>query len=227
MYIQSVDSTVFAQQYGSPLSRQDNSLVRERFYWPKMYPDIVKWINDCGRCIKFKTPDNQRASLVKITTTEPLELVCMDYLTVEPSKGNIQNILVMTDHFTKFTIAVPTRNQTARTTADAIFNEFIVHYGLPRKLHSDQGANFCSNIIKELCQITGISKSRTTPYHPMGNGITERFNRTLISMLGTLDLEQKHNWKKYIYPLVHAYNSTIHDSTGFSPYFLMFGREPI
>lgn len=151
----------------------------------------------------------------------------MDYLTVEPSKGNIQNILVMTDHFTKITIEVPTRNQTARTTADAIFNEFIVHYGLPRKLHSDQGANFCSNIIKELCQITGISKSRTTPYHPMGNGITERFNRTLISMLGTLDLEQKHNWKKYIYPLVHAYNSTIHDSTGFSPYFLMFGREPI
>lgn len=120
---------------GHPGRDKTIALVRERFYWPRMYPDIVKWINDCGRCIKFKTPDNQRASLVNITTTEPLELVCMDYLTVEPSKGNIQNILVMTDHFTKFTIAVPTRNQTARTTAEAIFNEFIVHYGLPRKLH--------------------------------------------------------------------------------------------
>lgn len=87
----------------------------------------------------------------------------MDYLTVEPSKGNIQNILVMTDHCTKFTIAASTRNQTARTTAEAIFNEVIVHYGLPRNFHSDQGANFCSNIIKELFQITGISKSRTTP----------------------------------------------------------------
>ena len=62
---------------------------------------------------------------------------------------------------------------------------------IPSRLHSNQGAKFCSKIITELCKITGISKSRTTPYHP--NGITERFDRTIISMLGTLDPEQKHN----------------------------------
>ena len=211
---------------GHPGRDKTVNLVRERFYWPKMHSDISRWIDDCERCIKFKTPHNQKAELVNITTSQPLEMVCMDYMTLEPSKGNIQNILVLTDHFTKYAIAIPTRNQTAKTTADAIFNNFIVNYGLPQKLHSDQGANFCSNIIKELCQLTGISKSRTTPYHPMGNGLTERFNRTLISMLGTLDPEQKHNWKNHINPLVHAYNCTIHDSTGFSPYFLMFGREP-
>lgn len=202
------------------------SLIRQRFYWPKMQRDVSDWINSCERCIKSKT-SNERAELVNIRTSEPLELVCMDYLTLEPSKGGIQNILVITDHFTRYSIAVPTKNQTAKTTAEAIYNHFIVHYGIPAKLHSDQGTNFCSNIIKELCSIFGISKSRTTPYHPMGNGITERFNRTLLSMLGTLDNAQKANWKKHINTLVHAYNSTRHDTTGFTPFYLMFGREPV
>ena len=88
------------------------------------------------------------------------------------------------------------------------------------RLHSDQGANFESSIIKELCTIMGIEKSRTTPYHASGNGMT-----TLISMLGTLDSEQKKDWKQYIAPLVHAYNCIRHESTGFSPYLHLFGRE--
>lgn len=190
-----------------------------------MQRDVANWINNCDRCVKSKKTA-ERTELVNIQTSQPLELVCMDYLTLEPSKGGIQNILVITDHFTKFSIAVPTRNQTARVTAEAIFNNFILFYGIPEKLHSDQGTNFCSKIVKELCSILGIYKSRTTPYHPMGNGVTERFNRTLLSMLGTLENSQKANWKSYINTLVHAYNSTVNDTTGFSPFYLMFGREP-
>ena len=143
------------------------------------------------RCIKFKTSDNQRASLVSISITQSLQLVCMDYLTLKPSKDGIQNILIITDHLTKFAVAVPTKNQTAKTTA--LFNSFIIPYGLPKTIHSDQGANFSIKLIKELCQIKGISKSRTTPYHPMGNGITERLNTTLLSMLGTLEPDKKSN----------------------------------
>ena len=211
---------------GHPGRERTTSLVMDRFYWPRMRKDISNWVDQCDRCLKFKTPNNQRASLVNISTTQPLELVCVDFLTLEPAKGGIQNILVITDHFTKFAVAVPTKNQTAKTTADALLNHFIIPYGLPRKIHSDQGTNFSSKLIQELCLITGISKSRTTPYHPMGNGVTERFNRTLISMLGTLEPEQKSNWKSYIGPLIHAYNATKHDTTGFSPFYLMFGREP-
>jgi transposase InsO family protein len=201
-------------------------ILRDRFYWPRMNTELEEWIHKCDRCIKRKTPTNARAPLVSITTSQPLELVSMDYLTLEISKGGYQHILLITDHFTKYAVAIPTRNQTAKTTADALFNGFIVHYGFPRRLHSDQGANFQSSIIKELCKLTGMQKSRTTPYHAMGNGLTERMNRTLLDMLGTLDPTKKHDWKSEVSPLVHAYNCTKHDSTGFSPYFLMFGRQP-
>ena len=149
--------------------------------------DIDRWIKGCKSCLLRKTPTHDRAPLTSITTTQPLELVCMDYLKLEMSKGGYQYILVITDHFTRYALAIPTKNMTARTTAEAFFNNFVVHYGFPRRIHSDQGANFESKLIRELCSITGMTKSRTTPYHPMGNGVTERFNRTLLGLLGTFD----------------------------------------
>ena len=150
----------------------------------------------------------------------------MDYLMLKMSKGGFQHVLVITDHFTRFAMAIPTNNQTARTTADALWRNFRLHYGFPVRLHSDQGANFSSKIIKELCAIAGMNKSRTTPYHAMGNGMCERFNRTLLNMLGTLEEHQKVDWKSYVGAMVHAYNCTKHESTGYSPFHLMFGREP-
>ena len=201
-------------------------LVKRRFFWPGMTTDIEKWVQSCLPCIKRKRPNaHERAPLSGITSSHPLELVCMDFLSLEPSHG-YENVLIITDHFTKYAQAIPTKSQTASTTARVLFEHFIVHYGIPERLHSDQGRNFESKVIKELCKLMKISKSRTTPYHPMGNGLCERFNRTLMNMLGTLPEDKKKDWKKFIPPLVYAYNSTCHDSSGFSPYFLLFGREP-
>jgi transposase InsO family protein len=211
---------------GHPGRDRTTSLLRDRFFWHGMTRDVDEWIGDCDRCVRRKTPTNMRAPLTSITSTQPLEIVCMDFLTLEVSKGGIQNILVITDHFTRYAVAVPTRNMTAHTTAEVFFNNFVVHYGFPQRIHTDQGANFESRLIRELCSVAGISKSHTTPYHPMGNGLCERFNRTLLGMLGTLENEEKRDWKAHVAPLVHAYNCTRQESTGRSPYFLIFGREP-
>nr|KAG5712759.1 hypothetical protein BaRGS_029814 [Batillaria attramentaria] len=211
---------------GHPGRDRTLSLLRDRFFWPGMAADVENWIQKCPRCIRRKTPCNSRAPLVNIVTTQPLELVSVDFLTLETSKGGFQHVLVMVDHFTRYALAVPTRNMTAKTTADVFFSNFVVHYGIPRRLHSDQGANFVGRIIQELCKLLGCSKSQTTVYHPMGNGMCERFNRTILDMLGTLPPQQKSDWKSHIAALVHAYNCTRHESTGFSPYELMFGREP-
>ena len=201
------------------------SLLRERFYWPGMQEEATQHILKCSRCLRRKTPP-QVAPLQPILVTQPLELVHMDYLSLEPSKGNIENVLVITDHFTRYALAYPSKTQTAQATARILWDNFICHYGFPEKFISDQGRNFESDLIKELCKIAGVKKVHTTPYHPQGNGQCERFNSTLCNMLGTLSEEEKSDWKSYLGCMTHAYNCTKHASTTYSPYYLMFGRHP-
>lgn len=176
-------------------------LVRQRFYWPGLEGDVESKVAQCPNCLRRKAHIRPRAELVPIESSRPLELVCIDFLGLEKSKGGYENVLVITDHFTRYAQAIPTRNQSAQTTARVLYENFICHYSFPTRLHSDQGRNFESRVIKELCKIAGVGKTRTTPYHPMGNGMVERFNQTLIGMLGTLDVEQKADWKSYVKPL--------------------------
>ena len=201
------------------------SLLRERFYWPGMQEEATQHVLKCSRCLRRKTPP-QVAPLQPILVTQPLELVHMDYLSLEPSKGNIENGLVITDHFTRYALAYPSKTQTAQATARILWDNFICHYGFPEKFISDQGRNFESDLIKELCKIAGVKKVHTTPYHPQGNGQCERFNSTLCNMLGTLSEEEKSDWKSHLGCMTHAYNCTKHASTTYSPYYLMFGRHP-
>ena len=201
------------------------SLCKERFYWPSMSSDIDSYVANCQHCLLRKKP-HSRAPLVSIETSQPLEIVSMDHLSLEPSIGGIQYILVITDLFTRYAAAVPVRNLSAQHAAKAFFENFIVHYGIPGRIHSDQGGAFESRLIKELCQLLQMKKSRTSPYHPEGNAVTERFNRTLLNMLGTLPPNLKLDWKSHVATMVHAYNCAPHTATGFSPYYLMFGRHP-
>ena len=203
------------------------SLLKDRFFWPGMEDDIEEYIKTCPRCLKFKAI-LERAELNIIDVTRPLELVHIDFLTIEaPKKDKDVNILVVTDHFTRYAQAFVTRSQTVPVVANTLWEKFFVHYGFPEKILSDQGRNFESNLIAELCKLVQIKKLRTTPYRPEGNGSCKRFNRTLISMIGTLPEELKINWPQHVSTLTHAYNCTRNNATGFSHNFLMYGRQPL
>ena len=197
--------------------------ARMRFYWPHMFRDLEKKIKKCGRCLRRGAPA-QKAQMQTITSTFPLELLSIDFLTID-ANGQKQNVLVILDHFTKFAVAVCTKDQTARTIARTLWHEFFMIYGFPKRILTDQGRDFESKLMKNICDMAGIRKCRTTPYHPAGNPV-ERWNRTLLNMIRSLEEDEKINWRKNLPAVVHAYNSCIHSSTGYSPYFLFFGRHP-
>ena len=133
---------------------------------------------------------------------------------------------MVVDHFSRFLQAFPTRNKKGRTAADSIFNDYVLKFGFPRKLHHDQGGEFENDLFKGLHELSGVDWSRTTPYHPQGDGTVERMNRTILNMLRTLPDNFKSKWKDHVNKLTFAYNCTRNDSTTYSPFFLVFGRSP-
>ncbi len=201
-------------------------LARKRFYWTYMAKDIEHFIQKKCPCIKSKKPNvPDRAPLKPVVSTHPFEMVSIDFLQLDRCKGGYKYALVICDHFTRFTQILPTKSKSVNAAAEQIFNKFILYFGFPLRIHSDQGTEFNNKLFKKLLQLSGIDKSRTTPYHPEGDGQPERFNRTVLNMLKCLTSDQKKDWSRHVAKLAFAYNSMVNKSTGYSPFYLLFGRE--
>jgi hypothetical protein len=156
----------------------------------------------------------------------PLERIALDVLGPLPlSKNENKYILVITDYFTRWAEAYPMKNQETKTIADLLINEFVCRFGIPHQIHTDQGRQFESSLFQNLCKRLNIDKTRTTPYHPQGDGLVERLNRTIESMLSKVISSTQKDWDEFLPLVMYAYRSSVHESTGETPAMMMFGRE--
>ena len=201
-------------------------LARQRFYWPRMEADIVRFVRKKCRCLVTKSQNVPvRAPLVPIQATYPFEMVEIDFLHLDKCQGGFEYVLVVVDHFTRFAQLYATRSKSSQAAAAKLWNEFIPTFGMPKQIHHDKGGEWNSLLWKELHRYTGILATNTTPYNPRCDGMVERLNRTVINMLKSIPEGQKKMWKKHLPKLAFAYNSCVQKTTGFSPFYLMFGRE--
>ena len=213
--------------YGHLGMEKTLGLLQEWFFRPKMIEDVRNHIRTCKLCTKYKQQP-EREKLKPIHCTYPLELVHLDFLTIgKEGTEKAIDLMVITDHFTRYVQAYITPKQTVLMVAKTLWDQFLVHYGWPTKILMDQGNSFENQLIRELCSLAQVQKLQTTPYKPQTNGSCKHFNYTLMSMLGTLPIHAKKNWPEWVSTLTHRYNATMCHATRFSPFFLMYGRIPI
>ena len=201
--------------------------LKERFYWPGCSEAVSDWCKSCIKCATRKTTvPKPRAGLQTIRAGYPMQIVCVDIMGPLPeTERGSKYVLVVADYYTKWVEVYGIPNQEATTVAVKLVDEMFCRFSPPEQLHSDQGRQFESQLIKEICNLLHIRKSHTTPYRPQGNGMVERFNRTLLDMLATVVGDHPSDWEMYIRKLCFAYNTSTHSSTGFTPFYLMFGRQ--
>ena len=157
--------------------------------------------------------------------TEPFTRVAMDIIGPLPrSRSGNKYILVLCDYGTKYPEAIPLKSIDAEHIAEQLIGVFS-RIGIPREILTDQGSNFTSQLLAELYRLLNIHPIVTSPYHPQTDGLVERFNQTLKSMLRRFSDEEGKEWDKMIPYILFAYREVPQATTGFSPFELLFGRD--
>ena len=197
------------------------------FFWQQMNETTADYVRACRICAERNDPQcRKRHPMKSYVLGGRFERIAADISGPYPTsaQGN-SYILVVGDYFTKLTELYPIPNIKASTVADYLFRGWIKRYGCPREIHSDQGRQFESALFKKVCELLKIRKTRTSPLHPRSDGMVERTNRSVYNILSKYVSDNQRDWDKHLDFIVMALNSTVHESTGASPYRLVFGEN--
>ncbi len=219
-----VHNSLLSGHLGQKRTRQR---LLQKYYWYNVKMDVNNYVASCDTCEAIKPPSRKpKAPLGSLQAGAPLDCLATDIVGPLPEtpRGN-RYILVVTDHFTKWVEVFPIESQTADICARVILNEVVARLGTPLNILSDQGRNFESQIFKELCRMLEVRKLRTSPKNPKGNGVVERFNKTLVRMVKAYLCGEQDEWDLNLGCLASAYRSSQHEATGMTPNQLMLGRE--
>ena len=202
--------------------------VQADWFWPGMTADIRRLVSSCEACQAAKhsnpVPNKNRQRLQAGRPWQVLSIDLVGPLTPTP-RGNT-NILVLSDHFTRWRDALPVQNGSAETIAEILEERVFCYLGVPERIHTDQGAQFESRLMAELCALWGVRKSHTTPYHPQSNGVVERGNRDLGDMLRSMLIgKDEEDWDLLLPQIMRTIRASPHKQTGETAKFLILARE--
>jgi transposase InsO family protein len=209
-------------------SGQQKTLFRltTRVFWESMRKDIYKYVNTCEECQKFKYNNSPTSSPMQIhSVKEPWHTIGIDIMGPFPvTNRNKRFLLVIVDYFTRWIEIFPINTTTSIAIAELLVDQIFTRYGLPKYILSDNGPQFVSNMFRSFCNTMKIEQKLTANYHPQSN-MTERVNRTLKPLLAIYAQRQPHSWDKEIQKLAFAIRTSVNETTGETPAFLMFGRD--
>ena len=197
------------------------------FWWPGLHGDVTRFCRSCDIC--QRTVARGRTAVVPLgrmpVIDVPFDRVAVDLIgPIFPAAERGQRyILTVMDYATRYPEAIALKDIQTETVAEALLEVF-TRLGVPREILSDQGSQFLSGVMKEVSRLLSINRIVTTPYHPICNGLVERFNGTLKQMLKKLCAEKPKDWDRFLGPLLFAYREARQESLGFSPFELLYGR---
>ena len=202
--------------------------LRNKYYWPKMYRDVYEHVHSCIECQQAKSkPSVTPAPLHPLPIADIFSRWHMDFQgPLTTSDQGYKHILVITDSFSKWCEAIPTKTQEAKEVAEVLYRDIFTRYGAPHTLVSDRGRNFMSTLVQALCTLFDIKRVHTSSYHPQTNSAVERMNSVIAQSIRTYGKLDQKNWPDLLPGIMMAYRATpATQSTHLSPYFMVFGRE--